>query len=89
MNSKQCAGGSKWPEHKKQKNEIYFEYKISDVARELNYSKQTYPSNKTTLQVEKPLGYNCSVISMLGYSGSRIDPSISQVRHIKMKALIT
>ena len=41
-----------------------------------------------TKKPEKPLGYNCSFISMVVYSGSRLYPSISQVRHVKMEELI-
>ena len=54
MNSKRCADGSKWSEHKKQTNTIHFECKRSDVARAQNYFKHTYPSNMTASQAEKP-----------------------------------
>ena len=36
MNSKVCADGSECLEHKKHTNEIHFEYKRRDVAREQN-----------------------------------------------------
>ena len=45
MNSKRCADGIKWLEHKKQANAIHFEYERRNVAQFLNYFKQTYPSN--------------------------------------------
>ena len=89
MNSKQCADGIKWSEHKNQTNAINFEYKRHDVARSLKYFKQTHPYKMTVVQVEKNLVYNCSFISMLGSSGSRLDPYILQVHHVKMKSLIT
>ena len=54
MNTKRCADGSEWSEHRKQKNEINFEYKIRDVERALNYFKQTYYSKMTAIQVENP-----------------------------------
>ena len=41
------------------------------------------------VQAETPLGYNCYFISMVGFSGSRLDPSLSQVFHVKTQALIT
>ena len=43
----------------------------------------------TVEQAEKTLGYNWSFIYMLVSSGSRPDPSISQVSHVKIQALIT
>ena len=89
MNSKQCADGSKWSEHKKQTNAIHFGYKRRDEARKLIYFKNTNPYKMTAAQAEKPLGYNCSFISVVGSSGSIIDPSILKVRHVKTKALIT
>ena len=56
MNSKRCADGSEWTEHKEQTNAINFECESRDVARELNYFKQTYPSKMNAAQAEKPLG---------------------------------
>ena len=44
MNIKRCVDGRKWPEHKKQTNEIHFECKMRDVARAFNYLKHTYTS---------------------------------------------
>ena len=88
MNSKQYVDGSKWSERKKQANANHFKCERRDVARELNYFKHTYPSKMTTVQAEKPRGYNYSFISTLGYSGSILDPYISQVFHVKMQALI-
>ena len=41
MNTKSCADGSEWSEHKKQKNEINFEFERRNIAWELNYFKQT------------------------------------------------
>ena len=84
MNSKWCADGSEWSEHKKQINEIHFEYENRDVARALNYFKRTHPCKMIAAQAEEPLRYNCSLISMLGSSGSILDPFISQVGHVKM-----
>ena len=89
MNYKQCADGSKCPEHKKQTDEIHFECKRRNVARALNYFKQTYSFKMTAEQVGKPLGYKCSFISMVGSSCSKLDPSILQVRLVKIQALIT
>ena len=40
-------------------------------------------------QAEKTLGYNCYFISMVGSSGSIIEPSISQVCNVKIQAMIT
>ena len=56
MNPNFFADGSEWSEHKKQTNAIQFEWKWCDVVRELNYFKQTYPSNMTELQAGKTLG---------------------------------
>ena len=70
---------------KKQKNAIQFEFKRHDAARALKYLKQTDPSKLAA----KPLGYNFSLISMVGSSGSILHPSISQFIHVKTKALIT
>ena len=88
MNSKRCTDGSEWLKHKKKTNAISFGCETRNVARALNYFKHTYPSRITAVQVVKPLGYNLSFISMVGSSVSRIDPSISQIRHVKMQALI-
>ena len=41
------------------------------------------------VQVLQSLGYNCYIISMLVSSWSRLDPSIFQVSHVKIQALIT
>ena len=40
------------------------------------------------LQSENPQGYNCSLISMVVSSGSILEPSTSQVCHVKMQSLI-
>ena len=62
---------------------------MRDVSRALNYFKHTQPSKMIAVQAEKTLGYNRSFISMVGSSGSRLDPSISQVFRVKMQVLIT
>ena len=54
INSKLCADGSKWSEHRRHTNAIHVEYKRRDVGRALNYFKQRYPSKMTTAQVENP-----------------------------------
>ena len=38
--------------------------------------------------IMKPLGYNNSFISMIGASSNKLDTSVSQVRHVKMQALV-
>ena len=43
----------------------------------------------TVVKLENPLGYRCPFISIVGYYVSRLDPSISKFRHVKMQALIT
>ena len=43
----------------------------------------------TAVQVYKNLGYNCSFISMIGSSESRVEYFILQVRHVKLKSLVT
>ena len=79
MNFKRFADGSEWSEHKKQTNTIHFECERRDTERALSYIKQTYSSKITTVQAEKHLGYNWYFISMVGSSGSRLDPYILQV----------
>ena len=88
MNSKWCADVSEWSEHKKNMNVLHFECDRNDVSRALNYFKQTYPPKMTVVKAVKPLGYNCSFISIVGSYGPRLDPSILQVRHIKIQALM-
>ena len=83
MNFKWYADGSEWSEHKKQTNVIHCECKSCNVARALNYFKQSYPYNMDVVQAEKPLGYNYSFISMLVSSGSIIYPYILQVSRLK------
>ena len=89
MNSKRCVDGSELSEHKKHMNVIHFEFKRFDVAISLNYLKHTYSYKMTGVQVKKPLRYNFSFISMVGSSGSRLEPYILQFRHVKIQALIT
>ena len=55
MNSKRCVDGSKWSEHKKQKQLMHFECKRRDVSRALTYFKYTYPHEMTTVQARNPL----------------------------------
>ena len=69
MKYKLWADGKKLSEHKKKTNRIHFECKSTNAARALNYFKQTHPSNMTAEKSEKPLGYNCYFISILGSSG--------------------
>ena len=88
-NSKRCTYGSECSEYKKQTNTIHFKCERRDVARALNYFKQTYPYKMTALQPEKNLGYNCFFIYIVGSSGSILDPSMLQVHHVKMQALTT
>ena len=54
MKYKRCVDSSKWSEHKKQKNEIYFECGRRNVEKALDYFKQTYASKMTKKQAENP-----------------------------------
>ena len=88
MNPKRCVDEIKWSEHKKQTNTIHFECTRRYIAREMKYFKHTHPSKMTAVQVGKTLVYSLSFIFMVGYSISIIDPSISQVLHVKGQELI-